>query len=84
MPTVTHIIDQNLPVYATGNQIINGQKTFKSTGIFESGIIVGRPNLDEGNVLASDYSISKIIKLTQVQYDQLSSKDPKTFYVIIG
>jgi len=28
MPTVTHIIDQNLPVYATGNQTISGIKTF--------------------------------------------------------
>jgi hypothetical protein len=28
MPTVTHIIDSNLPVYATGNQTISGIKTF--------------------------------------------------------
>jgi hypothetical protein len=28
MPTVTHIIDKNLPVYATGNQTISGVKTF--------------------------------------------------------
>lgn len=28
MPTVTHIIDANLPVYATGNQTISGKKTF--------------------------------------------------------
>jgi len=28
MPTVTHIIDINLPVYATGNQTISGAKTF--------------------------------------------------------
>jgi hypothetical protein len=30
MPTVTHIIDQNLPVYATGNQTISGEKIFKN------------------------------------------------------
>lgn len=28
MPTVTHIIDSNLPIYATGNQTISGLKTF--------------------------------------------------------
>jgi hypothetical protein len=28
MPTVTHIIDSNLPVYATGDQTISGTKTF--------------------------------------------------------
>jgi len=38
MPTVTHIINQNLPVYATGNQTISGFKTFSNTGIFTSGI----------------------------------------------
>ena len=30
MATVTHIIDTNLPVYATGNQIISGVKNFAS------------------------------------------------------
>jgi len=30
MATVIHIIDKNLPVYATGNQIISGVKTFAS------------------------------------------------------
>jgi hypothetical protein len=34
MPTVTHIIDNNYPVYATGNQTISGVKTFVNSGIF--------------------------------------------------
>jgi hypothetical protein len=43
MPTVTHIIDQNLPVFATGNQTISGIKNFTShptvnnTGVLLSG-----------------------------------------------
>ena len=43
MPTVTHIIDQNLPVYATGDQTISGVKNFTSrptvsgTGVILSG-----------------------------------------------
>jgi hypothetical protein len=43
MPTVTHIIDRNLPVYATGDQTISGIKTFTSrpfvnnTGLLLSG-----------------------------------------------
>jgi hypothetical protein len=43
MPTVIHIIDQNFPIYATGNQTVSGIKTFASrptvngTGILLSG-----------------------------------------------
>jgi hypothetical protein len=43
MPTVTHIIDQNLPVFATGNQTISGIKNFtnpptvNNTGVLLSG-----------------------------------------------
>lgn len=28
MPTVTHITDNNLPIYATGNQTVSGVKNF--------------------------------------------------------
>lgn len=41
MPTVTHIIDQNLSDYAvtiTGDQVVSGVKTFGNSGIFQSGI----------------------------------------------
>lgn len=38
MPTVTHIIDQNLPVYATGDQTISGIKTFEGlVGFYKNG-----------------------------------------------
>jgi hypothetical protein len=43
MPTVTHIIDKNFPVYATGNQTISGVKNFElrptvnGTGVLLSG-----------------------------------------------
>jgi hypothetical protein len=43
MPTVTHIIDGNLPIYATGDQTISGVKNFSSrptvngTGVLLSG-----------------------------------------------
>jgi hypothetical protein len=47
MPTVTHIIDQNLPIYATGTQTISGVKNFASrptvndTGVLLQGESVG-------------------------------------------
>ena len=50
MATVIHIIDKNLPVYATGNQIISGVKTFASrptvngTGVLLSGEAAVLPN----------------------------------------
>ena len=49
MATVTHIIDKNYPVYATGIQTISGVKTFTSrptvngTGILLSGEAAGLP-----------------------------------------
>ena len=44
MPTVTHIIDGNLPIYATGNQTISGTKTFIANSILYSGINVNFDN----------------------------------------
>lgn len=44
MPTVTHIIDQNLPVYATGNQTISGTKTFIANSILYSGVNINFDN----------------------------------------
>ena len=55
MPTVTHIIDQNLPVYATGNQTISGIKIFGtnntiSSGVTNSTILGGSNNIITGDV----------------------------------
>jgi hypothetical protein len=50
MPTVTHIIDGNLPIYATGDQTISGVKNFSSrptvngTGVLLSGEAAQLPN----------------------------------------
>lgn len=40
MPTITHIIDKNLPVYATGNQQVSGTKTFITNSVLYSGVNV--------------------------------------------
>jgi hypothetical protein len=79
MPTVTHIIDGNLPIYATGNQTINGVKSFTSRPI-----VNGTGVLLSGEAVASDGTINTMVKLTQSQYNALSPKDPTTFYVIVG
>lgn len=55
MPTVTHIIDQNLPVYATGNQTISGLKIFGTNNISDtnlktSPILGGRDNIITGTL----------------------------------
>lgn len=37
-----------------------------------------------GNIVTSNDTITRMIKLTQAQYNALSPKDPTTFYVIVG
>ena len=39
MPTVTHIIDQDLPIYATGNQTISGIKSFSNETVFKDNLL---------------------------------------------
>ena len=38
MATVIHIIDQNLPIYATGNQTISGVKSFTNNLVFQDNL----------------------------------------------
>ena len=54
MPTVTHIIDSNLPVYATGDQTISGAITFVNRVDLSAGFGIPSKNSEKYILLGSD------------------------------
>lgn len=66
-------------VLISGNQNISGVKNFISRpSVNSTGILFS------GEAVRSNGTITRMINLTQAQYNALSPKDPTTFYVIVG
>lgn len=63
----------------TGNKVINNTITKTSQLTNDSGFLTSVPE----NLVTSD-NVTKIVKLTQAEYDQLETKDDGTFYAIVG
>lgn len=55
MPTVTHIIDKNLPVYATGDQTISGVKNFAL-----------RPRVNRTEILLSGEAVTPLVDINNI------------------
>jgi hypothetical protein len=61
------------------DRILSGQwKTNQKLLINNTGVLLS------GEAVDSNGTINRMIKLTQAEYNTLSPKDPKTFYVIVG
>ena len=63
----------------TGKVAINNAITKTSQLTNDSGFLTSVPE----NLVTSD-NVTKIVKLTQAEYDQLETKDDSTFYAIVG
>jgi hypothetical protein len=66
-------------VLTSGDQNISGVKNFTSRPT-----VSGTGILFSGEAVRSNGTITRMINLTQAQYNALSPKDPTTFYVIVG
>ena len=64
---------------STGKVAINNAITKTSQLTNDSGFLTSIPE----NLVTSD-NVTKIVKLTQAEYDQLETKDDSTFYAIVG
>ena len=64
---------------STGKVAINNTITKTSQLTNDSDFLTSFPK----NLVTSD-NVTKIVKLTQVEYDQLETKDDSTFYAIVG
>ena len=64
---------------STGKVAINNAITKTSQLTNDSGFLTSVPE----NLVTSD-NVTKIVKLTQAEYDQLETKDDSTFYAIVG
>ena len=63
----------------TGNKVINNTITKTSQLTNDSGFLTSIPE----NLVTSD-NVTKIVKLTQAEYNALETKDDSTFYAIVG
>jgi hypothetical protein len=71
--------DLSSTVRTTGNQTISGVKTFDVRPT-----VNGTGVLLSGEAVASNGTVTRMIRLTQAQYNALSPVDSTTFYVIVG
>lgn len=72
-------VGDSVSVMTTGNQTISGVKNFASRlTVNATGVVLS------GEAVQSNGTVTRMIRLTQAQYDALSPKDPTTFYVIVG
>lgn len=76
---LTEVASISQTVATNGNQTINGVKNFASRlTVNATGVVLS------GEAVQSNGTVTRMIKLTQAQYNALSPVDPTTFYVIVG